>query len=446
MEDWALIGRLAAEGAPKAKIARRLGIARNTVAAAVASDSPPKYEPKPAASTSFTPYEAQVRQLLAETPDMPTTVLAERVGWTGSIRWFRDNVNRLRADHCRIDPTDRLRWTAGDVARCDPWFPPRKILLEDGSRTLLPVLVMTCGYSRFMLGRMIPTRNTPDLLLGTWALLSELGRVPRRLIWDNEPGIGRGKVTEPVAILAGTLATKVVLLPPRDPESKGLVERRNQFFETSVMPGRHFASPTDFNDQFTHWLTTANARVVRTTKARPTELLAADREVMLPPGWRNHVRLGRDYYVRVDTCDYSVDPRAIGVRVDVAADLEFVRVRHGGRLVAEHPRRWARGMTVTDPAHVVTAAALAQMNRDTPDRPARLEPRTDLRQSASCAPQGLLPRRYDTASAGVLWQKLTRAGTRPAVPRDYQRCELRLVVGCRDVLQRDITALGDLDL
>lgn len=47
MEDWALIRRLAAEGVPKAKIARRLGIARNTVAAAVASDGPPKYERKP---------------------------------------------------------------------------------------------------------------------------------------------------------------------------------------------------------------------------------------------------------------------------------------------------------------------------------------------------------------------------------------------------------------
>jgi hypothetical protein len=292
-------------------------------------------------------------------------VLAERVGWTGSIRWFRDNVNRLRADHRPIDPADRLTWTAGDVAQCDLWFPPRKILLEDGSRTLLPVLVMTCGYSRFTVGRMLPTRKTPDLLLGTWSLLTQLGRVPRRLIWDNEPGIGRGRVTEPVAVFAGTLATKVVLLRPRDPESKGLVERRNGFFETSFMPGRHFASPTDFNDQFTDWLSTANNRVVRTTKARPTELLAADKEKMLPLppavlhlGWRNHVRLGRDYYVRVDTSDYSVDPSAIGARVDVATDLDTVRVRHGGRLVAEHARRWARGMTVTDPAHVDIAARL----------------------------------------------------------------------------------------
>jgi transposase len=109
MEDWALIRRLAAEGVPKAAIARRLGIARNTVSKAVASGSPPKYERKPG-STSFTPYEPRVRHLLAETPDMPATVLAERVGWTGSIRWFRDNLNRVRSDHRAIDPADRLTW------------------------------------------------------------------------------------------------------------------------------------------------------------------------------------------------------------------------------------------------------------------------------------------------------------------------------------------------
>jgi hypothetical protein len=262
------------------------------------------------------------------------------------------------------------------VAQCDLWFPPRKILLEDGSRTLLPVLVMTAAHSRFMLARMIPTRKTPDLLLGSWELLTQLGRVPRRLIWDNEPGIGRGKLTEPAAVFAGTLASRIVLLRPKDPESKGVVERRNGFFETSFMPGRRFDSPADFNDQFSQWLSTANARVVRTLKARPVELLEADKEAMLPLppvmrhlGWRNHVRLGRDYYVRVDTNDYSVDPRAIGARVDVAADLQVVRVRHGGQLVAEHPRRWARGMTVTDPAHVTAAAALRHAYQHPSTRP-----------------------------------------------------------------------------
>ncbi len=76
----------------------------------------------------------------------------------------------------------------------------------------------------------------------------------------------------------GTLATKLVLLKPRDPESKGIVERRNGFFETSFMPGRTFASPQDFNAQFADWLERANARVVRTVKSRPIDLIDADRQ------------------------------------------------------------------------------------------------------------------------------------------------------------------------
>jgi transposase len=375
VEDWALIRRLVADGVPQRQVARDLGIGRSTVARALASDRPPKYE-RPAVPTSFTPFEPRVRALLADHPDMPATVIAERVGWTGSITWFRDNVRRLRPEHRRPDPADRLTWAAGDAAQCDLWFPPRKIPLEDGTKTLLPVLVLTAAYSRLMLARMIPTRRTEDLLLAMWELLCQLGRVPRRLIWDNEPGIGRGKRhAEGVAAFTGTLATALVRLPPRDPESKGIVERRNQFFETSFMPGRDFASPADFNAQFADWLTRANARVVRTTKARPVDLLDADRAAMLPLppvapplGWHNRVRLGRDYYVRLDSCDYSVDPIMIGRLVDVTADLQRVQVRLDGRLVAEHDRVWARGLTITDPAHVAAAKLLREQYRQPPTR------------------------------------------------------------------------------
>jgi len=95
LEDWALIRMLAAQGVPKARIAQRLGISRTTVIKAVNSDAPPRYERTPG-PTSFTVFEPAVRALLAEVPHMPATVLAERVGWTGSIRWFSDNVRRLR--------------------------------------------------------------------------------------------------------------------------------------------------------------------------------------------------------------------------------------------------------------------------------------------------------------------------------------------------------------
>jgi Helix-turn-helix domain of resolvase len=247
VEDWALIRRLVADGVPQRQVARQLGIGRSTVARAVSSDVPPKYERRPAL-TSFSPFEPRVAALLAEFPDMPASVIAERVGWGGSPSWFRENVARLRPCYRRPDPADRLTWAPGDAAQCDLWFPPGRIPLEDGSTPLLPVLVITAAHSRFTTGRMIPTRTTEDLLLGSWELIRALGRVPRRLIWDNETGIGRGgKLAEGVAAFTGTLATQIVQLRPRDPESKGIVERRNGYSGTSFMPGRSFASPADFN-------------------------------------------------------------------------------------------------------------------------------------------------------------------------------------------------------
>lgn len=299
---------------------------------------------------------------------MPASVIAERVGWTGSSSWFRENVAKLRPEHQRVDPADRLVWSPGDAAQCDLWFPPQRIPLEDGTRALLPVLVMVAAYSRFIKARMIPTRQTPDLLLGMWALIRSFGRVPRRLIWDNETGIGRrGRLAAGVGEFCGTLATRIHQLKAYDPESKGVVERRNGFFETSFMPGRKFTSPGDFNDQFNEWIDDANGRQVRTLKARPADLVTADREAMLalppvPPmlGWSNQIRLGRDYYVRVDTNDYSVDPAHIGRLVSVTADLERVIVRVDRRVIAQHDRVWARRVTVTDAEHLDAARRLRE--------------------------------------------------------------------------------------
>jgi IS30 family transposase len=78
VEDWALIRRLVADGVPQRQVARDLGIGRSTVARAVASDVPPKYERKPAAVTSFSRFEPRVRALLEDHPEMPATVVADQ--------------------------------------------------------------------------------------------------------------------------------------------------------------------------------------------------------------------------------------------------------------------------------------------------------------------------------------------------------------------------------
>ncbi|MEK0153440.1 IS21 family transposase [Arthrobacter oryzae] len=366
VEDWALIRQLhLAEGESMRSIATRLGISRNTVAKAVSADGPATYVRAPQDS-GIKEVEPAIRALLRENPRMPATVLAERVGWSGSPAWFRENVARIRPEYAPADPADRISYEPGDQAQCDLWFPEVRIPVGTGKPRVLPVLVMVSSHSRFIMARMIPSRMTGDLLAGMWELIGSLGAVPRRLIWDNETGIGRrNSYSAGVAAFAGVLATRIVQVKPYDPESKGVVERANQFLETSFLPGRTFTSPEDFNAQLGQWLPLANARLVRRTGARPAELIRQDKAAMLglppvPPvtGFATRVRLPRDYYVRMGSNDYSVHPYAIGRFVDVTADLKTVTITLDGRCVGNHARSWGAGLTVTDPDHVEAARTL----------------------------------------------------------------------------------------
>jgi len=80
--------------------------------------------------------------------------------------------------------------------------------------------------------------------------------------------------------------------------------------------------------------------------------------VLPDPAWCETKRLGRDHWVRVGTCDYSVHPRAIGRRVEVRMDLDEVVVSCSGELVARHARSWARHRTITDPDHELARQAM----------------------------------------------------------------------------------------
>ncbi|MGO1053079.1 IS21 family transposase [Crossiella sp. CA198] len=366
VENWAEIRRLhRAEGIPIKEIARRLGVARNTVRAALRSDQPPKYERAPGGRVTDA-YESAIRALLTEYPRMPGTVIAERISWPYTMNPLRECLRRIRPEYLGVDPVDRVHYEPGQIAQCDLWFPETKIPVAAGQDRVLPVLVMTLGYSRFLSAVMLPSRLGGDLLSGMWTLISTIGRVPKTLVWDRESAIGgTGRVTAPAAAFAGTLATRIKLAPPRDPEFKGMVERANGYLETSFLPGRRFTSPADFNQQLAEWLVRANTRTVRSIHARPVDLLETDYLAMipLPPvdppiGLNNRVRLARDYYVRVDTCDYSVDPRLIGRFVDVTASPDQVVVFCDGQVAARHHRSWAKQEVVTDPEHVELARHL----------------------------------------------------------------------------------------
>ena len=373
VENWAEVRRLhRAEGMPIKTIARVMGISRNTVRAALRSGGPPKYERAVSASI-VDAVEPRIRELLRAWPTMPATVIAERVGWDRSIRVLSDRVAELRPVYLPPDPAGRTTYRAGEIAQCDFWFPPITLPVGFGQSrgpTQLPVLTMVTGYSRWASGLLVPTRGAEDLFAGSWQLLTDLGAVPKVLVWDGEAAIGRWRAGKPELTEAchgfrGTLGAKVLVCKPRDPEAKGLVERFHDYLERSFLPGRTFNNPADFNAQLRGWLQLVNARPRRAIGCAPTDRIGADLAAMLPlppvapvTGWRCTTRLARDHYVRLDSNDYSVHPAVIGRKVDVHADLQRIRVFYDGSVVADHDRAWAKHQTLSLSEHVAAAKAL----------------------------------------------------------------------------------------
>jgi hypothetical protein len=100
-------------------------------------------------------------------------------------------------------------------------------------------------------------------------------------------------------------------------------------------------------------------RIHATTKVRPAEAIFEDRGSMLTfppvlpdPSWRFTTRLPRDHFVRVDTNDYSVNPRFVGRRVDVRVTLDEVIATCDGTEVARHRRFMGHHQTLLAAEHV----------------------------------------------------------------------------------------------
>jgi transposase len=373
VEDWAEIRRLHhAEGMGIKAIARRLRVARNTVREAIRSCEPPRYE-RAGRGSLVDGFEPRIRELLGEFPEMPATVIAERIGWPHGMTILKDRVRELRPLFRPPDPCQRTCYLPGELAQWDLWQPDAEIPLGHGQADKLWTVVGCGGFSRFLGGWMVPSRAAHDVLGGMLQVLGQFGAVPRNAVWDQEGCIGAWKqgrqvLTREFQAFRGTLGMGVILCGPNDPEAKGVIERNNGYLETSFLPGRRFEGVEDFNRQLLSWLRKANQRIHATTRVRPADALWEDRGSMLgfppvlpDPSWRFSTRLPRDHYVRVDTNDYSVNPRFVGRRVEVRVTLDEVQVTCDGVDVGRHQRCLAKHQSLLLAEH---ARTLRQMRAE----------------------------------------------------------------------------------
>src|SRR5437867_6692247 len=367
VEQWAEIRRLYFVKRLSVKESvRRTGHGRNTIRRALRSGEPPRYRRAPRPS-KLDPFRDEVHRLLRLDPCLPgkrLRELLEEQGYAGGKTILDDYLREVRPLFLPRPRTfQRTSYRPGALCQFDLWEPSREIAVGAGQTRRGYVVVGCLPYSRAGAGTLVFSKEAPDLLYGIGRCLARLGGLPETLVWDREGALhaGGGRPTDPFAGFCGELGVGWRFLEPRDPQSKGVVERLQGYAETSFERGWSFASELDFQAQLDRWFEErANVRFPRTLRCRPLDRLVEELTVLrplperMPDVDRRFVtRVPPDPYVRVDTCDYSLEPRLVGRRVELrVSQREIVAVcLETGELACRHARSFAGHRTITALEH-----------------------------------------------------------------------------------------------
>lgn len=381
VEHWAEIRRLHfVDGVSIREIRRRTGLHRETIRRALAAKRPPAYR-RAKAPSKLDPFKEEIERLLRSDHRMPGTRIRELIaelGYEGGKTILDDHLREVRPRFAPRRTYQRTVYRPGEICQFDLWEPRGEIPVGHGQTRRGWVVTSALGYSRAGAGALIFSKQAPDILWGMGRCLAKLGALPETVVWDREGAIApKGKPTEAFAAFCGSLPVGWSICEAEDPESKGVLERSHRFLRSNFEPGRSFASPEHFQACLDDWFENrANARLHRGIRAVPAERLAEEVQRMralpkcMPDADRRFVmRVPQQPYLRFDTNDYSLDPRAAGLRVEVrVTQRKVTAVELGtGAVVASHRRSFAKGLTFTDSTHQQLLDQLRGNRRRGPD-------------------------------------------------------------------------------
>lgn len=366
LEQWAEIRRMHfVEKLAIKEIARRTGRDRKTIRRALRCAEPPVYRRESAAS-KLDPHREQIAELLRTVQGITNTRIRELIsedGYRGSKTILDDYLRELRPMLCPKRTFQRTAYRPGELLQFDLFEPKREIPVGHGQTRRGYLVTCELGFSRAAAGALVFSKRFEDLAWGMSRCLRFLGGLPQTLVWDREGAIhdGGGRASKEFAAFCGRLALGWRILEPRDPQSKGALERTHRFLRSNFESARSFANPLDFQAQLDRWFRErANPRFHRGIRAVPAERLQAElqgmralAEPMPSTALRRVLRVPQQPYLRFDTNDYSLHPRFAGRRVELRASQRQIAAiaLDSGELACRHARSFAKHLTITDPAH-----------------------------------------------------------------------------------------------
>jgi transposase len=372
VDDFAEIRRLHRTGLSARKIARQLGVGRDTVRNALANSEPVPYTlAKPRPAPTFGAFRAIVDDILVADRDAPpkqrhtASQIFRRLVAENNYTGGYDQVRRY-LKHQRLDRRETfipLEHPPGHRAEAD--FGHIYADFADGRRQV-PVLVLTWSYSNCPFALALPTERTEAVLHGLVEGFAFFGCVPRELWWDNPKtvairiGMGRDRTPHPrYAALASHYTFVPRFCMPATPTEKPRVEKRVQDLERQwATPVPRVADLGELNAHLLRQCRAARDRVCGDNALSVAARFERDRVAALPvPPHRFDACIIQpglvDKYqtVRFDRNSYSVPRRWAFRTVSVKGYVDRVEVVGEGTTIATHARCYGTGQKVLDPLH-----------------------------------------------------------------------------------------------
>src|SRR5436190_19539456 len=377
---------LAAKGWSARKIARELGVHRETVGRylrAAPTDSKPAIPPTgsepscdskpailPAGSKAGRPSQC-VPWAAAIEQGLLTGLSAQRIyqdlvaghAFTGSY----DAVNRFvrRLAHRTEPPFRRMECAPGHELQVD--FGQAAWVTEDGDRRRAHLFRCVLSHSRKGYSEAVWRQTSESFIRCLENAFRHYGGVPATVVIDNlKAGVSQADWFDPqinpkLEEFARHYGTVILPTKPAMPRHKGKVEAAVKYAQNNAVKGRSFESLAAQNTYLADWeKNVADTRIHGTTRRQVGKLFEeVERRVLRPlpaglfPVFEEAPRtVPRDGYVEFKRAYYSAPPEYVGRQVWVRREARLLRVYNTRReQIALHALA-EPGKFTTDPAHL----------------------------------------------------------------------------------------------
>lgn len=371
------IHNLHGEGKSVQEIAQELKISRTTVRKYLKHPEAVLRKPRPSRPSKLEPFKEHITKWVSEDHCTNCEVIftrLKRMGYTGGISILKEFVHPLRPAAAGHAPVQRYETKPGEQVQFD-WG--EFVYEEDGQMRKYYGFTAILGYWRMRFVTFVKRCDTPTLIRCLMEAFEYFGGLTKTALTDrmksvllemedNQPRWNPRFADFMVSIGVGARVCKAYT-----PQTKGKVERTVSHVKQTLWAGISFPDLDDLNRQAYAWCERINARVHRTTHARPIDRLAEEQLRPLPEAfaWERFAteerKVSWDGYVSYDGVLYGLPGtlQLAGKAVQVRERKGMLTIWSAGKQVLEVAKRPRSQDSVPHPEQWKTVAAAASARR-----------------------------------------------------------------------------------